>query len=144
MTATTMMIESDVNLQTNIWPWNLHETGHASLIHPGAACIDYHTNRSDRTSKEADESPFFSPSAKIDICIPHRASACLSCLFYTVVEIVTDIVCVWNNRRYAKHHPDGLYVPQKCSHLGQMKFVAALSDCPKYLTQYTAFHVFDG
>ena len=26
-----------------IWPWNLHETGHASLIHPGAACIDYHT-----------------------------------------------------------------------------------------------------
>ena len=62
-----------------------------------------------RTSKEADESPFFSPSAEIDICIPHRASACLSCLFHTVVEIVTVNVCVWNNRRYAKHHPDGLY-----------------------------------
>ena len=25
-----------------IWPWNLHKTGHASLINPGAACIDYH------------------------------------------------------------------------------------------------------
>ena len=89
-----------------IWPWHLHETGHASLIHPGAACIDYHTNRSGRTSKEADESPFFSPSAEIDIRIPHRASARLSCLFHTVVEIVTVNVCVWNNRRYAKHHPD--------------------------------------
>ena len=37
--------------QEIIWPWNLHKTGHASLIHPGAACIDYHTNRSGRTSK---------------------------------------------------------------------------------------------
>ena len=89
-----------------IWPWHLHETGHASLIHPGAACIDYHTNRSGRTWKEADESPFFSPSAEIDIRIPHRASARLSCLFQTVVKIVTINVCVWDNRRYAKHHPD--------------------------------------
>ena len=36
------------------------------------------------------------------------ARACLSCLFHTVVEIVTVNVCFWNNRRYAKHHPDGL------------------------------------
>ena len=43
-----------------IWPWNIHKTGHASPIHPGAACIKNHTNRLDRTSKEADESSFFS------------------------------------------------------------------------------------
>ena len=62
---------------------------------------DYDMNRSGRTSKEADESSFFSPSAEIDIRIPHRASTRLSCLFHTVVEIVTVNVCVWNNRRYA-------------------------------------------
>ena len=80
-----------------------------SPIHPGAACIDYHTNRSGRTSKEADGSAFFSPSSEIDIRIPHRASTRLSCLFPTVVEIVTLNVCVWNNRRYAKHHPGTVY-----------------------------------
>ena len=72
-------------------------------------CIEYHTNRYGRTSKEADESSFFSSSAEIDIRIPHRASACLSCLFHTVVEIVTVNVCVWDNRSYAKHHPDTVY-----------------------------------
>ena len=90
---------------------NLHETGHASLIHPGAACIDYHTNMSGRTSKEANESSFFSPSAEIDIRIPQWASTRLSCLFHTVMEFVTVNVWVWNNRKYAKHHPDTLYCP---------------------------------
>ena len=83
---------------------NLHETGHAFLIHPGAACMI--TIRTGRASKEADESSFFSPSAEIDIRIPHRASTRLFCLFHKVVEIVTVNVCAWNNRRYAKHHPD--------------------------------------
>ena len=92
-----------------IWLWHLHETGHASLIHPGAVCIDYHSNRSGWTSKEADESPFFTLSAEIDIRVPHRASTRLSCLFHTVVEIVTVNVCVWDNRWYAKHHPDKVY-----------------------------------
>ena len=51
--------------------------------------IDYHTNRSGQASKEAYESSFFSPSAEINIRIPHRGSTHLSCLCYSVVEIVT-------------------------------------------------------
>ena len=38
-----------------------------------------------------------------------RVLICLSCLFHTVVEIVTVNVCVWDNRSYAKHHPDKVY-----------------------------------
>ena len=70
--------------------------------------------RSGRTSKKADDPDFFSLSAEIVIRIPYRASACLSCLFHTVFGIVTVNVCVWNNRRCAKHHPDGLYHSRCC------------------------------
>ena len=44
------------------------------LLDLGAACIDYHTNRSGRTSKEADKPSLFSLSAEIDVRIKHRAS----------------------------------------------------------------------
>ena len=49
---------------------------------------------SDRTSKEADESPFFSPSAEIDICIPHRASMRLSCLFHSRGDCYRQCLCL--------------------------------------------------
>ena len=39
---------------------------------------------------------------KLTCRIPHRASPCLSCLFHTVVEMVTVNVCVWDNRWYAQ------------------------------------------
>ena len=70
------------------------QDNHASPIYPGPACIDYHTNRSDRTSKDS---------------AYHSWRARATLVYFTVVEIVTVNVCVWNNRKYTKHNPDPLY-----------------------------------